>query len=758
MLISFNADLVLVILFLIITLAIGLWYGKETISMQDYALGGRRFSTTALTATLIATYISGSVFSFVMSETYTVGILALNNIGGVIGLCICGYILVPRMQEFLGKLSVAEVMGDLYGKHIRIITAICSIMISASFIAAQIKVFSSIFNYFFGIHSIHATIISSVIVIIYSAFGGIRAVVFTDIFQFLTFGAFIPTFALLVWSVFGNFEAVTTVLTTNPMFDPKLLLDYHNPTVLTYYGVFLYCLVPYSPAMFQRILIAQNVQQVSTSFKISAIIYLLFSLFTAFIGIVLLSVDSDIKASNLVMYIVDSYSLPGLKALVITGIAAMIMSTADSCINAAAVILVNDLCKPLGLLQNSQSRELGIIRIFAILIGFIALVMALSKQKLLDIVLLGGSFYSPIVEMPLLITILGFRSSTRVILSGIIAGITTTIIWDKYFEPSFPIGSIMPASIINFIVMMIVHYTLKEPGGWVGPKDRRPLDIIKIRRQDRKREILKFFELLQYRLRWDHIIHYCYNNSFLERHHYIYFAALSSLSLMIMLVVSKANCFPLFTNSSVITFFMLPSFIVATAFSMYKLWPKEFCRKYIGLIWHIDVFYSLVFVNTILLFIGKLAQAPSIYFLLNLMIVWNLIKWYIALPMMIIGIPLGALIFKTFNNYHNFSPIMEASLEFTAAYIILVIIGIVLIFLKFKRNKHNSRCELLAIEENNIAEFDQTSNNKITDIRILLNIRKEILNKLNDLSYETKKHIVELKTGVSLLPEPSPKY
>ncbi|KJV70647.1 putative membrane protein [Orientia tsutsugamushi str. UT76] len=37
------------------------------------------------------------------------------------------------------------------------------------------------------------------VVIIYSAFGGIRAVVFTDIFQSLAFGAFIPTLAILIW-------------------------------------------------------------------------------------------------------------------------------------------------------------------------------------------------------------------------------------------------------------------------------------------------------------------------------------------------------------------------------------------------------------------------------------------------------------------------------------------------------------------------------------------------------------------------------
>ncbi|KJV70713.1 putative membrane protein [Orientia tsutsugamushi str. UT76] len=54
---ALNIDLILVGLFLVANLAIGLWYGKEVKSVRDYALGGRNFSTSALTATLIATWI-----------------------------------------------------------------------------------------------------------------------------------------------------------------------------------------------------------------------------------------------------------------------------------------------------------------------------------------------------------------------------------------------------------------------------------------------------------------------------------------------------------------------------------------------------------------------------------------------------------------------------------------------------------------------------------------------------------------------------
>ncbi|KJV50953.1 putative membrane protein [Orientia tsutsugamushi str. Gilliam] len=73
---ALNIDIILVGLFLIANLAIGLWYGKEVKSVRDYAISGRNFSTAALTATLIATWIGGSTFSFNLSQIYTLGILA----------------------------------------------------------------------------------------------------------------------------------------------------------------------------------------------------------------------------------------------------------------------------------------------------------------------------------------------------------------------------------------------------------------------------------------------------------------------------------------------------------------------------------------------------------------------------------------------------------------------------------------------------------------------------------------------------------
>ena len=69
-----NIDLAIVVLYLVITLIVGIYYGRGTKTIEIFATGGRNFSTATLGATLAATYISGSIFSIGISAAYQDGL------------------------------------------------------------------------------------------------------------------------------------------------------------------------------------------------------------------------------------------------------------------------------------------------------------------------------------------------------------------------------------------------------------------------------------------------------------------------------------------------------------------------------------------------------------------------------------------------------------------------------------------------------------------------------------------------------------
>ncbi|MFK7967892.1 MAG: hypothetical protein AB8B68_01845 [Rickettsiaceae bacterium] len=224
-----NADIVIFIGFLIVNLIVGLSNKGKIETISDYALGGRKFTITALVATIVATFTTGGTFFVLISKVYSDGLPYLfASIFGISSFFLTGLFIIPRMSEFMGSLSVAEVMGNLYGKHVRLITAFSAIIYNVGGIAIQFKIFGTIFNYFLGIPSNYAIILASTMVIMYTTFGGIRAVTYTDIIQFFTFGFILPLIGIIVW---GDFQSLGFTLTEASQ---NRLFDYHELFNMSY--------------------------------------------------------------------------------------------------------------------------------------------------------------------------------------------------------------------------------------------------------------------------------------------------------------------------------------------------------------------------------------------------------------------------------------------------------------------------------------------------------------------------------------------
>jgi Na+/proline symporter len=203
---------------------VGLGHGKRVKTIKDYALGGRNFSTAALVATIVATWASGSGFMITLSKTYSDGLQYMFASAGIgVSFIILSFILIPRMGEFLGKVSIAEALGNLYGPKVRLITAIAGTIGAAGSIAVQFKVFGTIFSYYFNLPGHIAIITAATITTAYSAFGGIRAVTFTDMLQFIAFGFIIPLLGFLIWNKFYYSDFTLTAAFTEPKFNLEFL-------------------------------------------------------------------------------------------------------------------------------------------------------------------------------------------------------------------------------------------------------------------------------------------------------------------------------------------------------------------------------------------------------------------------------------------------------------------------------------------------------------------------------------------------------
>lgn len=383
------------------------------------------------------------------------------GIADVVSIIIIGYVIAPRTKEFLGHLSVTESMGHLYGNKVRMISAISSIFPAVGNIAIQFVILSTLLDHFLGISGHYIMIVSSATIILYSIFGGIKAVTFTDIIQFITFGIVIPMVAFTIWKSLNNNQAIIDVIIQNPIFDYHQVFDYQNSNFIKTLTIFIFFLIPgLDPALFQRISMAKTTSQASRAFTISAFILLcLYSLFWI-IGILLLADNYEVGSNNNflcpdnILYILDKYMISGAKGLFVIGVVAILISTADSYINTSAILFTYDFCKTLGVV--SEKNTLKMVRISSLLIGFVALFLSLISKNLIDLILSTYSFYMPIISVPLLTAIFGFRSSSKSVLMGMSAGFVA-VIYTKLF---LQYDSVMIGMIANLIFLIFSHYLL----------------------------------------------------------------------------------------------------------------------------------------------------------------------------------------------------------------------------------------------------------------------------------------------------------
>jgi Na+/proline symporter/signal transduction histidine kinase len=671
-----SVDTIIFLGFLVVNIALGLTSSRGIKTIKEYAIGDRNFSTATIAATIVATWISGDFFFANIIDIYNGGLLyLLAATGDIFCILVISLFFAPRMGEFLGKLSIAEAMGSLYGKRVRVITAISGFLGIAGMIAVQLRIAGLTFEYAFNASSIYGILSAGIIISLYSSLGGIKSVTFTDIIQFFTFSIVIPLIAYILLNSIDNTDKIINVFTSNHLFNYQTILDSSYSQNLYYLSLFLCFAIPaFNPAIFQRIAMAKNVKQVNDSFFISAIICLFLLLIIGWISILLLSLNPNINADDVVKHIIHNYASVGTRGLILVGIIATIMSTADSYINATAVIIVHDFCKPLNIPLIKD--ELFSARVVSLLLGFFSIIFALIDTNLMSLLVLAYSFYMPIVSIPFIMALLGFRSTEKSVLLGMTAGIITVLLWDYILKitiaNSVPIGMFA-----NLVVLIGSHYLLKQSGGWVGIKDEKTLIAIRNERQNKLKKIIHDFKEFN-------IVEVC------KRNYPNGEGLISILGFFVMIVTfsSVHNLSIKFHNQHSFLLDVLYPLTLCTSSALisYPLWLQQWKdSKFIAVIWNFIMFSVLICFSFLIVLISNFAEIQLIVFMINIVVIVSLIRWKWALFNIVLGVSITAILY---NHYYFNSDILSndtLTSQFKIVYLMLLTASSLVLFLKPKQ-------------------------------------------------------------------------
>ena len=466
-----NWDLVMLFVFFLMILGFGMHYNSGMRSLKQFAIAERSFRTSTLAISMMCLLIPGTVIVSLVNNIYEDAFFYPLQIA-----CLCfsfwliSFLLAPKMNEFLGMASMGEVIGSLYSWPIRVLSSLFGVIISIGLVTVQIKLIAFLFSEFTSLSPHKAVIFSVAAVVIYTGMGGVRAMIVTNITQILYSAFFLMGIVYIVWEAK---DGVSEILLDIP--DGFFEIDKQN--IMASYTHFIPFLVPaLTPALFQKMLMSSSTEQMKSAFKYTIWGYIALFIMTFIIAIAILADNPGMIGNEVIIYIIENYSFATVTIFSICIMLAMVMSTIDAHIHASAVAMVHDVINPF---RKNTSEESNIfwLRMFVILIAASSVAILFYAKNIIPSMMNIYSFYLVIVTTPLILGILGFRTSWFSAVLGMICGATAIVIWCNYPYEDLCITHLLTGMSVNVATMVVSHYFFFQKGGFMGAQPNPYIEV-----------------------------------------------------------------------------------------------------------------------------------------------------------------------------------------------------------------------------------------------------------------------------------------
>lgn len=447
-----SIDNFIILIYLLGVMTIGLWAGRNVKDLAEYSVAGRSYPALIVFATLSASFIGGGFTLGNAEKVFAIGVINIVALWGFsLKEILVAKFIAPRMHHFPHAISVGDVMEKDYGTWGKVVSGVFSVFLCAGILGAQIGGMGYIFNVFLDIPVWVGIFVGTGIVMLYDTIGGMRAVVATDIVQFVVLAIGIP---LCLYLGIRHVGGVSVLISQVP---PDHLNIFSNITSWQFLSLFLTFLLGETlvPPYVQRLFVGKDSSHTAKGTLWSGLFSIPFFAITGMIGLVALAMKPDLNPNLSLPYVVQQVLPVGIQGLVVAGIISVVMSSADSFLNSASVAFTNDIVEPFK--KEKNKNGLFTARIATLITGSLAIVFAIKIKSILDILIYAYNFWAPIIMIPLAATLLGVRATTRTFLAGAIAGISGVFIWNHLLGKPGGFDGLIIGVFCNIIVFSLMH-------------------------------------------------------------------------------------------------------------------------------------------------------------------------------------------------------------------------------------------------------------------------------------------------------------
>lgn len=482
-----------IVVYLSVVVIIGMIYSKKTKNVGDFYLGGRKLGPLVTAMSAEASDMSSWLLMGLPGVAYLAGIAdaGWTAIGLAVGTYFNWLIVAKKLRNYsakIGAITVPDYFSLRYKDKSKALMAIAALVIVVFFVPYTASGFAAcgkLFGTLFGIDYHIAMVVSAIVIVGYTSLGGFNAASTTDFIQ-----SIIMSVALVIVLVFGikqaggmdnviqNAQSLSGYLTMFETHDaaantasPYSLLTICSTLAwgLGYFGM---------PHILLRFMAIENPEKIKLSRRVASVWVVISMGVAVLIGIVGLGMvhNNTLGAledsETIIVQIANLLSQKGIvfaliAGVILAGILASTMSTADSQLLAASSSVSENILGGLFKLKLSETAQMVVARVTLIVISIIGVVLAWdSNSNVFKIVSFAWAGFGAAFGPVMLLSLFWKRSNKYGAIAGMLAGGIMIFVWKFGVRPLggiLDIYELLPAFIIGLVVNIVVSLVTPAP-------------------------------------------------------------------------------------------------------------------------------------------------------------------------------------------------------------------------------------------------------------------------------------------------------
>ncbi len=459
-------DVVIIAIYFLSLIAIGYYVmisKKTTGETESFLAADRNMGIIRTTGSCAATDIGGGFsiamgglgFSLGFSGSWLMAVSALSAV-------LAAFLMVPKVKRWADRVK-GLTTGDLFAARFDNRTGLmAAILVGLSwftFVGGQVIAGAKLVSGVLGLPITLTIIVAGAVILTYTAMGGLKAVMSTDVFQIAVLLVGIVLIAVPIgFFRVGGIDGLVGKLSASP--ESAMLLDWGAVNWKEAVGWFLSIFPVWfiSIATIQRVIAAKDERTAKlgvflTGFPIE---WPLFALGTTLIGMFARALLPDLADPELATPALITAILPvGLTGLVVAAYIAAVLSTADSCLVGSVAIFVNDIYRKLINPDANDSELVKVSRIATIVLGILAIGLAYMVPRIIELVLYAYTFGAAGLFFPMLALLFWKRATAAGAFWSILLGGGSAVLWTIAGQPYGLSGSYV-GWIVSFVTLVAV--------------------------------------------------------------------------------------------------------------------------------------------------------------------------------------------------------------------------------------------------------------------------------------------------------------